>query len=151
MIFKARSQTLDIKTQRKWKYTDNLCTGCNVKEETGQEILVCEQFNDKNRTNNESAKYSDIYSENVIDIVETGKILQNNLKRRQELLEAGVTWKVDVWLLDLSIKKDSHVLVKTELFVKSLIQLYLTLFGDYITLLECECAQNFTLVLGDFH
>ena len=75
----------------KWKYADTLCTGCNLKEETGQEILVCEQFNDKNRTNNESAKYSDIYSENVIDIVETGKILQNDLKRRQELLEAGVT------------------------------------------------------------
>ena len=47
VIFKARSQTLDIKTQRKWKYADNLCTGCSVKEETGQEILVCEQFNDK--------------------------------------------------------------------------------------------------------
>ena len=91
LIFKARSQTLDIKTQRKWKYTDNLCTGCNVKEETGQKILVCEQFNDKNSTNNDSAKYSHIYSDNVIDIVKTGKILQNNLKRRQEILEAGVT------------------------------------------------------------
>ena len=91
LIFKARSQTLDIKTQRTWKYSDNLCTGCNLKEETGQQILVCDQFNGRNITSNDSAKYSDIYSENVIDIVKTGKILRYNLKRRQEILEAGVT------------------------------------------------------------
>ena len=75
----------------KWKYADTLCTGCNLKEETGQEILVCDQFNDKNIICNVSAKYSDFYSDNVIDIVKTGKILRNNLKRRQEILEAGVT------------------------------------------------------------
>ena len=28
-IFKARSQTLDIKMQKKWKYEDKLCIGCN--------------------------------------------------------------------------------------------------------------------------
>ena len=81
LIFKARSQTLDIKTQRTWKYSDNLYTGCNLKEETGQQILVCDQFNDRNITSNDSAKYSDIYSENVIDIVKTGKILRYNLTK----------------------------------------------------------------------
>ena len=34
-IFKARSQTLDIKTQKKWKYEDAWCTGCENREETG--------------------------------------------------------------------------------------------------------------------
>ena len=31
-IFKARGQTLNIKTQKKWKYSDKICTGCNIKE-----------------------------------------------------------------------------------------------------------------------
>ena len=34
LIFKSKSQT-----KRKWKYADNLCTGCKLMEETGQEIL----------------------------------------------------------------------------------------------------------------
>ena len=91
LIFKARSQTLDIKTQRKWKYFDILCTGCMSKEETGQEILSCKILNDKNMTSNVSVMYSDFYSENIYDIVKTGKILQENLKRRNEIFEAGVT------------------------------------------------------------
>ena len=91
LIFKARSQTLDIKTQRKWKYADILCTGCLLKEETGQEILLCKKLNDKNMTSNESVMYSDFYSDNIYDIVKTGKRLQDNLKRRNEILEAGVT------------------------------------------------------------
>ena len=91
LIFKARSQTLDIKTQRKWKYADILCTGCMLKEETGQEILLCEILNDKNMTSNVIVMYSDFYSENIYDIVKTGKILQENLKRRNEIFEAGVT------------------------------------------------------------
>ena len=91
MIFKARYQTIDIKTHKKWKYADNLCSGCNVKEETGQEILECKKLNDKSYNCNGTVKYSDFYSENISDIIMTGKILQNNLKRRQEILETGVT------------------------------------------------------------
>ena len=40
-IFKARSKKLDIKMQKKWKYEDKLCSGCKVREETGDEILSC--------------------------------------------------------------------------------------------------------------
>ena len=91
LIFKAKSQTLDIKTHRKWKYSDNLCSGCKLKEETGQEILVCKNFKEKNNDSTRDANYSDFYSIDVSDIVKTGKILQNNLRRRQEILESGVT------------------------------------------------------------
>ena len=38
-----------------------------------------------------TVKYSDFYTENIGDIIKTGKILQKNLKRRQEILETGVT------------------------------------------------------------
>ena len=40
-IFKARSMTLDIKMQRKWKYRDTTCIGCGSNSEAGKEILAC--------------------------------------------------------------------------------------------------------------
>jgi hypothetical protein len=43
LIFKARGETLDIKMQKRWKYDDTLCTGCGKNEETGQEILMCDE------------------------------------------------------------------------------------------------------------
>ena len=46
LIFKARSMTLDIKMQKKWKYSDIFCFGCGVNSETGQEILSCKGFNE---------------------------------------------------------------------------------------------------------
>ena len=42
LIFKARSQTLDIKSQRKWKYADQICIGCKTLEESGDEIIICD-------------------------------------------------------------------------------------------------------------
>ena len=68
-----------------------MCSGCKLKEETGQEILVCKKFKEKNNDRTRDADYSDFYSIDVSDIVKTGKILQNNLRRRQEILESGVT------------------------------------------------------------
>ena len=43
-IAKARAKTLDLKTQKGWKYEDKLCSGCNIREESGDEILTCEKF-----------------------------------------------------------------------------------------------------------
>ena len=80
LIFKARSQTLDKKTQRKWKYADKICIGCRVKEESGDEILICDILNKVNRQENKPIGYDWFYSENVCDIVKVGKIMQNGLK-----------------------------------------------------------------------
>ena len=44
LIFKAKSKTLDIKTQKKWKYADTKFIGCKNKEESGDEILICENL-----------------------------------------------------------------------------------------------------------
>ena len=91
LIFKARSQTLDIKTQRKWKYADKICIGCRLKEESGDEILVCDILNKENRQENKPIGYDWFYSENVCDIVKVGILMQNGLKERDRVLEAGVT------------------------------------------------------------
>ena len=50
-IYKARSMTLNIKTQKSWKYSDKTSLGCGVRSETGDEIVSCtglmENTNDK--------------------------------------------------------------------------------------------------------
>ena len=34
----------DIKTQKKWKYSDRLCSGCQIMDESGDEILFCKKI-----------------------------------------------------------------------------------------------------------
>ena len=42
-IYKARGMTLDIKMQKKWKYDDMKCEGCQEHVEAGEEILKCDK------------------------------------------------------------------------------------------------------------
>ena len=44
LIFKARGLNLDIKTPKKWKYRDRLCSGWKIMDESGDEILFCKSF-----------------------------------------------------------------------------------------------------------
>ena len=67
-IVKARACTLDIKTQKSWKYEDKTCVGCNTKEETGDEILNCEKLG-KYQENQEIPEYNWLFSKNCEKIV----------------------------------------------------------------------------------
>ena len=87
-IFKARSQTLDIKTQKKWKYEDAWCTGCESREETGDEILTCEKFG-KYQENITKPKYSWFFSDCFGDMVYCAEVMIKRLKARTEILENG--------------------------------------------------------------
>ena len=53
--------------------------------------MVCDILNKENRQENKPIGYDWFYSENVCDIVKVGKIMQNGLKERERVLEAGVT------------------------------------------------------------
>ena len=37
LIFKARGRNLDIKGHKKWKYDDDICVGCQLRQECEQE------------------------------------------------------------------------------------------------------------------
>ena len=39
LIFKTRGKNLEIKAHKKWKYNDNICVGCEEREETEEEFL----------------------------------------------------------------------------------------------------------------
>ena len=72
-IFKARSKTLDIKMQRKWKYEDKLCTGCKVREETGEEILTCTYFEETDEENAKPMTYDMFYCGSISDMILVAK------------------------------------------------------------------------------
>ena len=86
LIFKARGQTLDIKTQKKWRYSDNVCTGCDLNLETIQEILAYSGLI-KHDEVDEIGKDESFFSENFKDIVMVAIRLKKRLKVRQQIID----------------------------------------------------------------
>ena len=86
-IFKARSKTLNIKTQKSWKYEDKVCIGCNVREETGNEKLTCWYLVKESLTI--SIHYEMFYGESVSDMILVAKIMMKNMQKRQEIIDNG--------------------------------------------------------------
>ena len=87
-IYKARSMTLNIKTQKRWKYSDKTCVGYGVRSETGDEILSCtglmENTNDKI---NQSLFYDMLFVGKSSEMAEVAKTLMTKLKVRDKILE----------------------------------------------------------------
>ena len=82
-IFKARSKTVDIKMQKKWKYDDILCSGCGENEETGEEILSCKSFGG----NLSDISYSLFFSDNVENQIRVAKEMMKRMNRRKKIRE----------------------------------------------------------------
>ena len=74
LICKARTKTLDIKTQQRWKYADLSCIGCKIRKEEKEEILFCELLNNENRVAEIPAKYDMFYSNDVADMIKLEKL-----------------------------------------------------------------------------
>ena len=85
-IFKARGKILDIKTQQKWKYEDNICVGCQVNIESGEEILQCNTLG----KNEKEISYDWFYSDMVKKQIEAGKLMIKKLRKRRTIRE-GIT------------------------------------------------------------
>ena len=85
-IFKARGKILDIKTQQKWKYEDNICVGCQENIESGEEILRCKTLG----KNEKEISYEWFYSDMVFKQIEAGKLMIKKLRKRKTIRE-GIT------------------------------------------------------------
>ena len=87
-IYKARSMTLNIKTKKSSKYSVKTCVGCDVKSETGDEILSCtglmENTSDKI---NQSLFYDMLFVGKSSEMAEVAKTLMKKLKVRDKILE----------------------------------------------------------------
>ena len=82
-IYKARGQILDIKLQKRWKYSDKLCTGCNLVEESGEEILKCKSIGE----NEDGITYDCFFSDLVENQVSVAKLMMKKLEIRRKLRE----------------------------------------------------------------
>ena len=85
-IFKARSQTVDIKMQKKWKYVDKTCVGCVVREESGDEILTCWFFGNEEMV--KPVKYNMFYGA-LSDMLLVANCMMKKMKARQTIIDNG--------------------------------------------------------------
>ena len=77
VIFQIRSGTFDIKAWKPWKYGDNLCVMCQLKEENIYHFFKCESYK------SETINYEDIYENNADLQVKVAK----EAKKRQQTRE----------------------------------------------------------------
>ena len=89
LIYKARGKTLDIKSQKKWKYKDDLCVGCSQNIESESEILTCVKFCDENEVVNWKLSYNMVFSDTVNDMFLVAKELQKKLKKRNNIIDSS--------------------------------------------------------------
>ena len=87
-IAKARAKSLELKTHKSWKYNDKLCSGCSMREESGDEILSCEKFG-KYKENETIPAYSWLYGKNTNDMIYCAKVLMKRMETRKTMLENG--------------------------------------------------------------
>jgi hypothetical protein len=87
-IAKARAKSLELKTHKSWKYDDKLCSGCSMREESGDEILTCEKFG-KYKENETIPAYSWLYGKNTNDMIYCAKVLMKRMETRKTMLENG--------------------------------------------------------------
>ena len=86
LIFKGRSKTLDIKTQKKWKYEDSNCVGCGEKLETVEEILACSGLSE-NSEQEPTLAYENIFSDNIQEVIKVAIGLKKKLKARKKIID----------------------------------------------------------------
>ena len=84
-IFKARAKTLELKTQKSWKYDDKICIGCNVREETGNELLTCWYFGKDTLT--KPIHYDMVYGESVSDMILVATTMMKQIKKRKTIFD----------------------------------------------------------------
>ena len=82
IIFKIRSQTLDIKDWQPWKYQNNLCVKCEKWPETMDHFVNCLDYGDQIDLN-----WREI-NQNEIEIqIKIGQFIEKRHRIRQTIIE----------------------------------------------------------------
>ena len=87
LIFKARGRNLDIKGHKKWKYEDDICVGCQSKQESEQELIDCPGLKSQNLESQEDISYSVVFGNNLSEMFKLAQIMQSRLKLRKKILD----------------------------------------------------------------
>ena len=69
-----RGKILDIKEHKKWKYTDDICVGCETKSETFEEVIFCTGLMETDEIVDEKLSYNVFLGGSVEDMERIAKI-----------------------------------------------------------------------------
>ena len=78
---------MDIKIHKGWKYDDKTCIGCNVREDTGNEILLCFYFGEEIST--KPMHYDMFYDDSVSVMILVATLIMKKLKNMQNIIDNG--------------------------------------------------------------
>ena len=79
--------TLNIKTQKRWKYKDDVCVGCGLKSEDGDELINCKGYGDQGNIIINSMSYSWFFGGISSKMFDVAKVMMERLKKREKLME----------------------------------------------------------------
>ena len=74
---------MDIKSWQPWKYFDNLCVFCEIKEETISHFLTCNAYENLPQENS----WEDVKENSVERQFEIAEIVKTRQKKRKEIIE----------------------------------------------------------------
>ena len=79
-IFAVRSKTLDIKSLQPWKYDDNLCVYCHIKEENMNHFMSCTSYEKRSF----EYDWKDILKNDIEKQYKIAQIVFDRMNQRQD-------------------------------------------------------------------
>ena len=73
--------------QKQWKYSNNMCIGCGINNETGEEIISCSGYGETSDLGGKPVLYSNYYYGTTSEMSRTARIMMKRLKTRENLME----------------------------------------------------------------
>ena len=86
IIFETRSGTLDLKSLQQWKYENNLCVLCELKEENMEHFMKCKEYGDTNK----NLDWKDIYKNETNKQFKIAEEIKRRMKVRKYKQDAGL-------------------------------------------------------------
>ena len=87
-LFQCRTNDIDAKTKRTWRYEDITCVSCkDINQiETGKHILECSILQNQNNKISYIPDYNDLYSTEVQEQIYVSQVIYENMKLRKKYL-----------------------------------------------------------------
>jgi hypothetical protein len=88
LIYKARGMCLDLKTNKTWKYKDDICVRCEQHSETGDLFIYCSGYGEgKYDKEIKNMQYNIFFDGSSSEMHIMAKVISRRLKIREKMLE----------------------------------------------------------------
>ena len=88
-LFQCMVQDIDVRSNRKWKYSEHFCISCNDKfqEETQLHILNCPKLLPRNELVPYIPDYSELFSNEIEEQIYISNIIRENMRIRESIAQ----------------------------------------------------------------